>query len=262
MKKTTAQIKFQIEEASLNAWPSLKSFKYDGWLLRFANGYTKRANSVNILGPSKIKLAQKIKHCEYQYRKVGLPTLFRLTDIKPLIHIEKALTDMGYIKIEPTLVLVLNVNEIKYKQFCALCEFKSQILDIWLKHYFQIGKFNKRSFQTHRQIIKNVIPRYLLAELDYKGIPVSTGMAVLEKHFAGLFDIFTLKEKRQQGFGMIMLNGLLQWALINGAKLVYLQVVDANCIALNMYNKFGFRKAYSYCYYVHKTELNRIPNPR
>ncbi|MDB5085123.1 MAG: family N-acetyltransferase, partial [Bacilli bacterium] len=36
-----------IEELTLNNWQPLQTMLYDGWLLRFAGGYTKRANSVN-----------------------------------------------------------------------------------------------------------------------------------------------------------------------------------------------------------------------
>ena len=38
-----------LEELSLNALPSLENIFLDGWVVRFANGYTKRANSVNPL---------------------------------------------------------------------------------------------------------------------------------------------------------------------------------------------------------------------
>ena len=36
-----------LEELALNAWTSIQTVVYDGWLIRFSNGYTKRANSVN-----------------------------------------------------------------------------------------------------------------------------------------------------------------------------------------------------------------------
>ena len=35
-----------IEELTLNAWPPLQTQLYDGWLLGFSGGYTRRANSV------------------------------------------------------------------------------------------------------------------------------------------------------------------------------------------------------------------------
>jgi N-acetylglutamate synthase len=36
-----------IEELALNAWPSLQPLLLDGSVVRFANGYTRRANSMN-----------------------------------------------------------------------------------------------------------------------------------------------------------------------------------------------------------------------
>ena len=35
-----------LEELAMNAWPAIQTYLYDGWIVRFANGYTKRANSV------------------------------------------------------------------------------------------------------------------------------------------------------------------------------------------------------------------------
>ena len=37
----------KIEELSMNALPAMQTQIYDGWVIRFADGYTKRANSIN-----------------------------------------------------------------------------------------------------------------------------------------------------------------------------------------------------------------------
>lgn len=68
----------RIEEASLNSWPDLQQMLFDGWIIRFAGGYTKRANSVTPVYPSEIPLQEKIAFCEKLYQDQHLPTTFRL----------------------------------------------------------------------------------------------------------------------------------------------------------------------------------------
>jgi hypothetical protein len=65
-----------IEQESLDAWPALESIPYDGWVLRFAKGYTKRANSVNALSQNTIKLSEKVDFCEREYHSRNLPPIF------------------------------------------------------------------------------------------------------------------------------------------------------------------------------------------
>ena len=68
-----------FEEIASNAHVALNVMQYDGWLLRFASGYTNRANSVSVLYPSTIDPDEKITYCEECYRRQNLPCVFKLT---------------------------------------------------------------------------------------------------------------------------------------------------------------------------------------
>ncbi|MBM6579656.1 hypothetical protein ILT44_05645 [Microvirga sp. BT689] len=50
----------RIEEACLNGWPALREVVFDGWLIRLADGHTRRANSVNLLSSGTLPLDHKI----------------------------------------------------------------------------------------------------------------------------------------------------------------------------------------------------------
>ena len=73
----------RIEETCFNAFPSLKQVLRGNWLLRFADGLTRRANSVNALRPEcdDDDAAAAIAAAEPLYRAQGLPTIFRVLSI-------------------------------------------------------------------------------------------------------------------------------------------------------------------------------------
>ena len=69
---------FTIEELSMNAWPAIKTCIYDGWIIRLANGYSNRANSINPVYPSKINLEEKFKYCDEFFTRHNLPVAYKL----------------------------------------------------------------------------------------------------------------------------------------------------------------------------------------
>lgn len=69
----------KIEELSINALPALETLFVDGWLLRFSNGYSKRANSINPLYATQEIVSEKIKKVEQIYQARNLPVMFKLT---------------------------------------------------------------------------------------------------------------------------------------------------------------------------------------
>ncbi len=101
----------RVEEAALNAWPALQQLLYDGWILRFAEGYTKRANSVTALYASYLDVWSKITYCEGCYRERGLPTIFRLTPFAEPHDLDRVLHERGYQTLDPTLVMSLDLDQ-------------------------------------------------------------------------------------------------------------------------------------------------------
>src|SRR5690242_3932422 len=71
----------RVEEACLKGWPALQEIMLDGWLLRFAEGHTRRANSINPRWQGSRDLRQKTADCEAAYRARGLPAIFRISGL-------------------------------------------------------------------------------------------------------------------------------------------------------------------------------------
>lgn len=240
----------RIEEASLNAWPALQQMLYDGWILRFSQGYTKRANSVNPLYGSSVDVDEKIETCEDLYRERGLRPIFRLTPFVAPPDLDLVLESRGCRKIDPTLVLSLDLGRCDFLPL-PTGELRDEGLDDWLDVFCRFNGAPIEKHQAHRAILHAIPSRRFLATLADAGQAVACGLGVLENRFFGLFDLITHPERRNKGYGTSLVSGLLAWARENGARHAYLQVMESNAPARHLYaDKLGFQWAYAYWYRV------------
>jgi ribosomal protein S18 acetylase RimI-like enzyme len=72
----------------------------------------------------------------------------------------------------------------------------------------------------------------------------------VEGSYVGLFDLVTGTGYRRRGYGLQLVQGMVQWGKAQGARTAYLQVMRNNEPALALYAKLGFREQYCYWYRV------------
>jgi GNAT superfamily N-acetyltransferase len=234
----------RIEEAALNAWPALQQMLYDGWVLRFSKGYTKRANSANALYPSAIDTREKIAFCEAQYSARELRPIFRITPFAPA-DLDAILEARGYELIDTTLVLHLDLSQFTLP---ASEQVHETSLDDWLPTYCRLKSSSLEEHRTHRQILEIIPGRCHYASLAVSGEAAACALGVLEVELFGLFDVVTALEHRKKGYGTQLISSMLGWAQENGARHAYLGVVELNSPARRLYDKLGFQEVYRYWY--------------
>jgi len=243
----TAAIR-RMEEMQLNAHPSLQTVVHDGWLLRFAGGYTNRANSVNMLYPSQIPAIEKIDFCESAYVAQGLPAVFKITPLS--VDLDEALAARGYAVVTPTQVMTTDISSFRFAGDCTAVT--EGIHADWQAQYFRLHDMKDESIPWARRIQGNIQAQTLTVAVADAGETVACGMCVLEQGYAGLYDIIVSPVHRRRGFGYAVCAALLAEAAKRGAQRAYLQVVAANAAAKALYGKLGFTDMYEYWYRVRK----------
>ena len=238
-----------IEELSLNAWPALQTLQYDGWVLRFANGYTRRANSINPLYPSDLGVDEKLHFCEAFYRGRSLPVVFKITDQSLPAELDQYLDEVGYAKEAGTSVQTLDLGTFDQKPAANLI-FWEDVQDEWLEAFCRMSPGVGAHTPTLRQMLLNILPRRCFAAVRVDGRIIACGLGVAQSGCVGIFDIVTDSAFRLRGFGRQVVSGLLTWGKANQADAAYLQVMLNNTPALNLYSTLGFAEQYQYWYRV------------
>lgn len=233
-----------IEEISLNAWPCLQQILFDGWILRFAEGYTKRANSVNPIYPSLQGLEDKIKRCEQIYVSKNLNTVFRLTPLAPA-EIDRALEEVGYRKRDAVSVQIKDL--LSWRSHTQI-EISTELTQEWLDQFVHLSHLPLSEWGTLIAMLQNIAAETCFAMLRRNYQVVSCGLGVLEEPYLGLFEIVTAKRQRRKGYTQELIGGILDWGKSRGATHAYLQVQLDNQAALNLYSKLGFQEGYQYYY--------------
>jgi GNAT superfamily N-acetyltransferase len=240
----------RLEEVALNAWPALRQLLCDGWVLRFADGYTKRANSANPLYPSRTPLDEQIAWCERCYAEQRQPAIFRLTSCLAPPALDATLERHGLQLLDPSLVMTRDLRDPLPQPAGTLTLHFEEDANTWLDLYDRLSGQASARHNTHHAILQAIQSRRYLCCAVVDDQVVGCGLAVLENQYVGLFDIVIEQQQRGQGYGTKMVAAMLDWARGQGAAWAYLQVVAANAPARHVYEKLGFREAYRYWYRV------------
>lgn len=257
-----------IEEISLNAWPSHKIELYDGWLIRFSHNYTYRTNSVEQVGESLIPLEEKILYCEQMYANYHTPVSFK---INPLLDpsFDCILEARGYESCHTTDVMAMPMEQfrlyppvsVEYEYYgrnsglpssmfypCGtIVQLRDRITDDWISSLFRL---NGTTNPTLRRIVPSMfkaIPKETIAAfIEIEGRVVATGLGILDRNHIGLYAIYVDPSCRGKQFARSICSAILSEAGNKGASNAYLQVIQGNTSAGNLYQSLGFQYFYTY----------------
>ena len=227
------------------AWPSFETIDYDGWILRFADGYTKRSNSVDPHFGSSLPMAKKIAYCESGYRERGLPTIFRLTPFSQPQGLDGMLAERGYQTLDPTLVMTRSLDSVLEDNVEPVSVIPA---DQWFATFDGLRKLEPFERASHRRIIESSEGEQCFVAATENGMPMACGLGVLVDDAVGLFDLFTRESHRGQGLGSSIVRSILEWASNRAAGTEFIQVHSLNLPARRLYERFGFEAVYPYWY--------------
>jgi hypothetical protein len=147
---------FTIEELSMNAWPSIQTILYDGWILRMSNGYTKRANSINLLYKSTINLEEKMEYCRNLYSQNNLPTIYKLVECDEHKNIDNKLEALSYEKLDITSVQICNNAKTFNNKFDGII-INDNFTDEWINSFIRCNNIKSEYMETLKTMLKNTI---------------------------------------------------------------------------------------------------------
>jgi len=236
----------RYEECSFNAWPALQSLIAGGWLLRFAQGHTRRANSVNALSRS-VELEEIVDFAGPFYRQLDLPLIFRVTPLIPH-EFDLRLEQQGFRLLDSVQVMTRDLS--LSQPHDPAVHWSDRPSGDWLRGVDDAAQLGDSARQVQLAMLTAQRVPTAFATLFEDGMPLAYGMAAYERGAVGLFKIVTLPQARRRGAAIRLCSSLLAWGQQQGARSAYLQVESDNQAALALYEKMGFSTAYQYHYRV------------
>jgi hypothetical protein len=164
----------------------LQTVVYDGWLARFANGYTRRANSVNPLYPGSLDSAEKIGHCEAIYAARRQDTVFKLTDAAEPADLDARLGQRGYRREAPTSVQTLDLGALTPPPSADVAA-ADTVTEAWLDDFCRLSNIAERHRPTMLRMLSLMLPSACFMAVRDRGETVAVGLVVRDRGHVGLF---------------------------------------------------------------------------
>ena len=237
----------QFEQTFLRAWPAAITEHDGSWIRQFADGYTKRANSVQSMDPHDDldADARLQRYIEWANAKGEIPT-FRVTPLAGT-GIIAALNKLHWQPFEQSVVMALPVGA----AFTPKHSFK--VFDANNPDWYQVqAKMSGYGTDTIDGL-KNMLDRIAsdargILVFDDAGDPAAAALACVHSGIGVYLNVVVREGLRGQGFGRCVMQAALNWSREKGINWAAIQVLADNVPAINLYRSLGFEEIYRYQY--------------
>jgi ribosomal protein S18 acetylase RimI-like enzyme len=237
-----------LELACSDAWPPLSQDLLGQWRLRWADGFTGRANSALAIGDPGVDSGTALKTvCEFAHSH-GIPAKVQVVQGSPtetMIEAAGWVPDITHAAGHDVVVLVgeAGANSGKNARKSAHLVL-SQPTPAW----WELTVGSTEPTPAERHVLTGGTVGYGLIEAGETAAGAVRGALVGDLlHVARLA---VRPEFRRQGLAVALLDAVEGWAADHGATRVALQVSVTNAPALALYAALGFAEHHRYRYWV------------
>jgi|SRR5581483_224019 len=250
MAKTSAvaSLAWRVEETCLNAWPGLREIVLEGWLVRYAQGVSRRLNSANPLSASAEISDAVVAETAAFFQRRGQPAIFRVPSIA-VAGVDEALATRGYTAEGETCVVHGRLDAMAAEIDPAVV-LRPRPDRIWFAAMAGLQGYNADQAQIYRRIVGAVsIPAAFASLTDESGRIVSMAYGSIHNGMLCYDLVVTDARQRRRGHSRRIVTTLAGWAKAQGATDACLQVVAENTAARALYDQIGLTsEMYRYHY--------------
>ncbi len=244
----------ELARVTARGWQPVESEALGEWELRFADGFTRRANSVLALGDPGIPLDQALSFVRGWYAERGLPADIQTSTGAEGTHelLCAQLEEHGWAQHTPAQVWIGALapvgdtdGDITRVRLSRTCD------EPWMSRY---KRFGEASPAVLKVLHNGPSVWFATVPADDGGAPAAIGRCVVDGRWAGFMAVEVAPECRRRGLATAVMTALARQALDEGASAAWLQVESDNEAAQRMYERMGFAAHHHYHYH-------RAPDP-
>lgn len=236
----------ELEELSFRTLPALEQERYDGWVLRWSGGGSRRGNSVNPMASSSQPLDEKVANCEEWFARRGESCVFRLTPLADQ-GLAALLDSKGYRKTSPTDVMTVEIGD--GGRTGAVFDVADVPSAAWLSRAAGEVAPDEAIQRLRSQLMSAPGHKRFMSWQETVGeLPQAIAQSVDLDHYTTIYNMWVAEGFRRRNMGSAIVETLLAIGADAGSIQGVLMVTQDNVPAQNLYRKLGFDPAYEYFY--------------
>ncbi|MFI6942157.1 GNAT family N-acetyltransferase [Streptomyces sp. NPDC050418] len=235
----------ELARVTSRGWQPVESEALGEWELRYADGFTRRANSVLALGDPGVPLDEALSVVRAWYAERGLHADIQTSTGAEGTHelLCAQLEERGWAQHTPAQVWIGALAPLDDADADVSAVHLSRTCDEdWMRRYQRFGEGTPAVLK----VLHNGPSVWFASVPSADGSPAAIGRCVIDGRWAGFMAVEVAPEHRRKGLATAVMTALARQALGEGASAGWLQVESGNEAAQAMYGRMGFAPHHHY----------------